>query len=193
MDCEDCVEGPRFITMLNERYFLFQWMNTSGAVIGHGVYDIQALREYPIDLGSFYFTKRQGDTLFWESYYDQSGIYYGQLSLYAANITSLPNLEPVNLLAGIAHEPVQIPQAPMGERLFQMSLLTEDKRYYIVACNAGLTIFDLRQRGAFRLHKNELGVDAVGNNIFLRNIFLRDDNTLIWLPYGVNIIELTLP
>ena len=211
-DCVSCMEGPRFITMLNERYFLFKRLNLTNTVIRHGVYDIQTLREYPINLGRVYFSEQRGDTLFWENY-GEFETYYGHLSLYAADLTFLPNLEPVNLLEGIAHAPVQMTQEGVitGSGLVQASYLTQGERYYIAAGVAGLTIFDLQERSVFHLPKSELGFamgsareqdnDMDWTHAYLQYFILRDDNTLIWFsdfpnPNMLNMsiaVELTLP
>ena len=185
-DCLDCVEVPRFTVMLSERYFLFKWMTITG-VAGHGVYDIQTLREYPIDLANdVHFLERRDGTLYWTSY-EQEGRYGGQLSLYAANIANLPTLEPVDLLAGIAHEPVELIQTLVGSQLIQMSLLTQDERFYVITCISSIIIVDLREQRMFRLPKHAFDVDLrllyLDHNMpssHLDRFFLRDDNTIIW-------------
>jgi len=201
---EFCAEGPRFIRWLCDRYFIFNrfWGGSEGLTpIGYGVFDLQMQQAHFVELDNAWIhpTVQRNYTLFWENgAFDSRGefsIHSGTLNLFATDLTVLPNLEFIDLLAGSTHQPAQY---------ILRTLLCDNERFYIVVCSDMLSIFDLHEHHAVQLRKDLFRIPtpdcAYLASQVLSQVYLRN-NTLYWLsayhntstPYLNIAVEITLP
>ena len=207
---EYCAEGPRFITHLNERYFIYQWFRGAYPVevspIGFGVADLHTLQTYFVELDDPWIrpTEQRGDVFFWENAVrDARGDYSphsGTLNLFASRMEDLPHLKFTDLLADIEHQPVQ------G---VMQTLLCENERYYIVVCRQMLSFFDLQELSVLQIPVASFGIPMPDED-YLRDHFFSyvylHDNTLFWfsefplldipytdIPYLNIAVEIILP
>lgn len=207
-DCgEFCAEGPRFIRWIDDRYFIYTWFQgeypTGFRATGFGVFDIQTKQAHfvTLDDAKMLPTELHDGMLFWENgSYGAEGPFQGHignLNLFTTDLAALPALEFTDLLAGIAHEPVQ--EASMTH-------LMRDQQFYAVGCIQYVTVFDLQRQVRMQLSKHDLGInfqyefgDHDLSHLFFEFLFARDDNTLIWASHPNDTrlnhvaVEITLP
>jgi hypothetical protein len=190
LDDELYWETPLFDVALNERYFLYCWYGWEWPG-GWGVLDIQKPAEHPIDFGDMmlHYSMRRGDSFYWEDSGDD-GPYAGPLHLCKSDLTRLPSLRLVDLLADIPHED--------ADYVYE-TLLSPGERYYIVTDVTGLFVFDLHRQCVLRLYKDALGfaLREGWTHAYLEHILLRDEHTLYWFTNNHNfeniMVEITLP
>jgi len=191
-------KGPKFIEILDERYFLVHWVAYE-SVAGISIYDTQELRDIPVSWDEkyesgwpcwFWYHALIDDDLYLRD--TAYGEYDGPLHLMRVDLTQLDSLKrgeaikAVNLLADIPHEPAY---------MVNDYKLTQNGRYFAVTDYDGLYIFDVLSKALLTyLPKIRLGVKIDKSEMFMafRLIAMRDDHTLYWFDDN-NLVEIILP
>ena len=138
---------PYVEEVIDERFF---WYGGTGWewITPGGIYDMQRMKELPVTFPDFVFALYAGEHDGTRYYSDE--IYAeetGQLHVYAlpldldrfGSAESLEFGENENLLKGI-------PEADMGETYYYWSLLSDGARYFAVAEESAVRVFDLNER-----------------------------------------------
>ena len=168
------VKEPRLIEVLDDRYFLFCW----GGWEWHwstAFYDIKERKEITIEAD--YYTRR-GNSLYFSQF--DYGPFCGPLSLYRIDITKLPkSINLVNLLENI-------PAAKEAGEVGHFDI-TDDERYFVIAEETGLYMFDLQKEEVFfSLSIADTGI-WVDWHRYLHEFVFRDEKTIYW--YSPNFAE----
>ena len=162
------VREPSLIEILDDRYFLYCWQGWEWRW-GAAVYDIKERKEYPIEADYY---ARCGSSIYF-THHEAYEPLYGPLFLCKIDISKLPkSINLVNLLENI----------PAAKEAGDISAsdITDDERYFVIAEETGLYMFDLQKKETlFSLPRADTGI-WVDWERYLHDFVFRDEKTIYW-------------